>query len=179
MEACGRRHAGEIEDLPEDRDPADQERPAAQGRQGRDRRRVPDSDALLGLLLAACGAVASTPLPTDRPHRYGTMRVVDTLVRPSKGIGSQCVRFLVRGDTGDDVQESFPLVYELQDTQACRAGNAYVPTFKALDPLHPDAIQPAINSIEHRGRDRHRRWPGHGVGRSLHGRNRPRLRGMD
>ena len=77
------------------------------------------------LVVAACGAVASTPLPTDRPHRYGTMRVVDTLVRPSKGIGHQVVALLVRGDTGDDVQESFPLVYELQDTQACRAGNAY------------------------------------------------------
>ena len=47
------------------------------------------------LVVAACGAVASTPLPTDRPHRYGTMRVVDTLVRPSKGIGHQVVALLV------------------------------------------------------------------------------------
>jgi hypothetical protein len=98
------------------------------------------SCALLSLGACQRGPVAS-PSPT---FARGYVGVDDTLTRPGSEAERIVVAILVRGSVRDNAWAAFRL-WTLPPSESCDVG-AFDPgeVAKGLDPLHPDAVQPAL-----------------------------------
>jgi hypothetical protein len=107
----------------------------------------------VAFFLSSCsvGATSPQPLPwlTWSPT---SLTIVDQLQKGSAEDGEQVVAILIRGQVAIGAQ----VVFVPQRTFVRRGGlcGPYPPVPKALDRLHPDAVQPAAQVLEEPTSDR-------------------------
>lgn len=110
--------------------------------------------AVSATVVSGCAVTATTPAPTFYLPTF-TWRVADTLEKPSVEPGKVVVAVLLEGDYGpwppSDVYLDLGFAGDAPSGSCWSWFSAGLGSpFKLLDPLHPDAIQPALDADFHR-----------------------------